>query len=194
MISSDPTVEIKNSISNALTIKLSLVFTACTVLAGIALYASTDIPLPPTYGEIIARVGAYQALLFRDSMYIYAIFTVLMLGGSLALCLIYSHRVAGPLYRVRVVAREAACGNFEQVVRFRKNDCIKPMADTLNALNESYCERHAVLVRDTERLDEEALKLDAAARRGDEIGVRNAIHALDLVTESLEQTLSELKF
>jgi len=43
-----------------------------------------------------------------------------------------SHKIAGPIYRVKKVAEQLKTGDLSAVVRFRKGDDLQELADTLN--------------------------------------------------------------
>ncbi len=44
----------------------------------------------------------------------------------------YSHKIAGPLFRVKRICDELARGNLNQIVKFRKGDEFHDVADALN--------------------------------------------------------------
>jgi methyl-accepting chemotaxis protein len=60
-------------------------------------------------------------------------------GLFLAVCavvagLIFSHRIAGPVYRVKKTAEDIAGGDLSVTVRFRKDDDLHDLADALNGM------------------------------------------------------------
>jgi hypothetical protein len=75
----------------------------------------------------------------------------LMLAGLVAGVVIWTilrtHAIAGPIYKTRLILRDAAEGRFpQQPVGFRRGDAFKDLADDLNrCLN--------IMQRDRERLD-----------------------------------------
>ncbi|HEX4925667.1 MAG TPA: hypothetical protein VFV50_16345 [Bdellovibrionales bacterium] len=60
-------------------------------------------------------------------------FAILFIGG-----LLVSHRIAGPLHRLKSHAREVAAGKTLKNVVFRKNDYFLEIADAFNVLLESH--------------------------------------------------------
>ncbi len=47
-------------------------------------------------------------------------------------CLIFTHRIAGPMYKLRLYLREFAQGIAPKRLRFRKGDCFHEVADEIN--------------------------------------------------------------
>jgi|GEM_PF-2326235 methyl-accepting chemotaxis protein len=176
-----------------LTIKIVLIIIAGIVMASMILYVTAKTPLGFSYGEIITFVSTYKFEILKKSLYIYAIFTVLMLIGITVLSIIYSHRVAGPLYRVKKVANELAHGNFHVRIAFRKNDLLHDLAKSINQMAQSYETRNAQLIKNIEELQNEVNNLEAAIQANDKERIKNAISALESISNDIEKILSEIK-
>lgn len=52
--------------------------------------------------------------------------------------LIISHRMAGPVYRIRMVLKEMSEGNLSGKLVLRKNDAFHPLAGSINILGDSW--------------------------------------------------------
>ena len=52
------------------------------------------------------------------------------------LSIFWSHRIAGPLYRMRIILKDICEGKKVKEVRFRKSDEFKELAEDLNKLVE----------------------------------------------------------
>jgi methyl-accepting chemotaxis protein len=105
-------------------------------------------------GAILTALGFYLALAEQGASYAGSfsllaklnhglvnrallLFSLLMLLSNLALvviAVIYSHRVAGPLYRLGMDARRIASGDLTVSTHLRKTDVLQPLADDLNEL------------------------------------------------------------
>ena len=68
---------------------------------------------------------------------------LLSFAGVFAYCLIFSHRIAGPVYRIDAALRQLLRGEFPAVVRFRKNDYFQPTAQLLSELSRKLGEARA---------------------------------------------------
>ena len=53
---------------------------------------------------------------------------------TIVVALLISHKLAGPLFRFQKELREIGEGNLTQVIKLRKNDQVKAMADSLNQM------------------------------------------------------------
>jgi len=60
---------------------------------------------------------------------------ILSFAGVFAYCLLFSHRIAGPVYRINAVLRQLLRGDFPAEIRFRKGDYFQPTAELLTELS-----------------------------------------------------------
>lgn len=58
----------------------------------------------------------------------------LFLATTFAITLFISHRIAGPLYKMKKFFREVAGGNLREELRFRKSDHFKDLAEDYNGM------------------------------------------------------------
>jgi methyl-accepting chemotaxis protein len=63
---------------------------------------------------------------------ILGVLQLLFLAITFMLSIFISHRIAGPLYKLRKAMEEVARGNFDQRITFRKNDHFNDMQDSFN--------------------------------------------------------------
>ena len=59
---------------------------------------------------------------------------VLFLGITLLISIFVSHRIAGPLYKLNRYLKEAATGNLQGDLQFRKSDHFKELAESYNEM------------------------------------------------------------
>ncbi len=189
-----PFKAIKASFSLRLSLKVLVLVALVTAVSGSALYIFMErVTLPASYGGTVAGIAGYKAMVLKKSALIYALFTLLMLTGVTLVGVVYSHRVAGPLERVKAAARELAKRNFGADVRFRKHDVVHPLAESLNRMTGRYKARHARLLESAKLLEEGAHALEAAIKSHDKAGMERAMDSLASASASAEKALSELK-
>lgn len=63
---------------------------------------------------------------------------LLTLAGVIFITVLYSHRIAGPAYRLAVISRMAGAGTLDEHAHFRKKDFIQPLAEEMNAMLRQY--------------------------------------------------------
>lgn len=129
---------ISKSYLNGLFFKCGLFFTGGLLLTGVILYFSAHQPLGPSYQESFSRLAQLKDEMLIKSVIIYCLITTLVLSGVIFITVIYSHRVVGPLVGIKRVIKAMTNGDFTQTARLRQKDAIKPMAEALNTLIDSY--------------------------------------------------------
>lgn len=190
----NPIMVVKRTFPLKLSVKIILFIIGGTTIAGIVLYLLTQkISIAPSYAETISNIGIYKSILFKKSMLIYAIFTVLMLVGIIFISIIYSHRVAGPLQRVKTLSREMAEGKFDINVKFRKHDVIHHLSESINKMAEKYRIRDKKLKEGIKKLTEDAYALEISIKSGDKGLMDKAIQSLLLSAKDVDDVLSQLR-
>ncbi|MBI4822896.1 MAG: methyl-accepting chemotaxis protein [Nitrospirae bacterium] len=186
--------EIRNSISARLLMKIAIVLIAGVVFSGTAFYLlARKILLSPSYAETFVSVDMYKDMVLSRSIFIYAFFTLLILCGIVILGIIYSHRIAGPLQRVKAAARELGKGNLGINIRFRERDVIHPLADSINRMAGQYKERYAKVSDAVQKMAENIPELDSAVKSKNRDLVNRAILSLSEASSEVEEILSRLK-
>ena len=56
------------------------------------------------------------------------------IGVVLVLCMVYAHRLAGPVYKIRAALHDLADGEVPEAVRLRERDMLKDVVVALNAV------------------------------------------------------------
>lgn len=150
-ISKPSKVITKNYLRNFLLLML-LVVLAGTAISAATLYFNIQRPLNMQYGAIISTVTDLKETLLLRSLKINLGFVLLIAAGVGLLTLLYTHRIAGPLFRIRASAKAIAEGRLDTEIRLRQNDAIGSFADTINKMTESYGDRVAGLTSEIEDL------------------------------------------
>ena len=133
---------IDRGFTSKLVILVLLLFVVLSSLSGIVVYFRTYHELDQDYGSAISIISQVRDSLFIETIWINAFFYFLVLAGVVTIGIIYTHRIAGPLYRIRIFAKTVADGDMTSTLKFRKNDAIHPLADKLNNLVGNY--RHRI--------------------------------------------------
>ena len=169
-----------------LVLKCLLIFAGGLVLMAVVFYLTNQQDIGPTYGEGFRMLSRLREEIFYKSIVIYIGIVLLMLAGVIAISLIYSHRVAGPVYRLGLFAAEIRDGHLENDVFLREDDAVHPLADEMNNLVDNY--RRLV-----EELNQELTAISALRRQmaaGDEQrlmdGIRSRAEKLQKIIDNLE--------
>jgi hypothetical protein len=62
-------------------------------------------------------------------------------AGVFVYSLVFSHRIAGPIYRINATLRQLLRDEHPEKVTFRENDCFQPTAELLTELSNKMAER-----------------------------------------------------
>ena len=84
-----------------------------------------ELPAPT---DTIEKFGEEQASVVSD-IYIYQSLVCLVMFFG---CLLFTHRIAGPMYKLRLYLRQFCEGTAARKLRFRKGDCFQEVADEIN--------------------------------------------------------------
>jgi methyl-accepting chemotaxis protein len=115
-----------------------------------------------SYAENYRMLARLKGEIFYLSLVIYAVTSVFVIGGIAFLSLLYSHRVAGPLYKLGLFVHKTAVGDFTGSVALRRKDVIHPLAEEVNRLVAFYRAAVAQLETRTHELDSAARVISAA--------------------------------
>ena len=134
-----PTTQvISKAYVSELILKCGLFFAGGLFLTGIILYLSAHQPLGPNYQDSFARLAQLKQEMLVKSIVIYCLLTALILAGVVFITVLYSHRVVGPLVGIKRVIKAVTDGDLTHPTRLREKDAIKPMAEALNLLIDTY--------------------------------------------------------
>jgi len=162
----DPLRSIRKSyVSNTVYAIATLVILASLVSAA-ALYYLVDLAPDGAYAERLATYDTYQELVIKESLYVFVGFSLVVLLGVVAYSLYFSHKVSGPLVRIRYFARDLAGGDFSRDVVIRSGDAIHPVAEAADACAKKYRNAADELGRIVDGMLDDASKMEKALQEG----------------------------
>ncbi len=138
----------------------AFLFGAVIIYASLQTMAETiDIlPLSCLTPEVKARLWALptEALLLALLIALVVVLQIIQ----------WSHRVAGPEFRLKRILREMAAGRYPQSVRVRKHDCLKGLAENLTLLAHALRERRQTQTDQLTQLQERVKECTNHVRDG----------------------------
>ena len=181
----------KGYLRNFILLLLS-VFVLGTIFSALALYLDTYRPLNTHYSAIFSILTGLKETILIKTIQINIIFFLLTAAGILVIGLLYSHRVAGPLYRIKVYARSVSEGKPHGEVKFRNKDAIHSFADAVNGMTKSYEQRLAVLDSMLQDLESALKKIRTLQESGGntEAEVKRALE----IDRGIKSILGNIKF
>jgi len=172
---------------------LVLVFLGATVSA-IVLYLNVQERIENDYSSALISIKNLQDVLLLKTLLINAVIGVLILMAVALINLFYSHRVAGPLFRLGREAAKVATGDLTVHVRLRKTDVVVPLAEELTGFADSYRTRVLELdekVSDVQELTRSTLALMGAGKEPQSIEA--SVAAIKQKVKDMEETFKEIR-
>ncbi|MDP2168332.1 MAG: hypothetical protein Q8J64_08390 [Thermodesulfovibrionales bacterium] len=162
-------------------------------ITGVFFFTYTNQSLGESYTQRFANLSIYKLAVIRNSLYIYALFAVAIFVAVVLFSIYYSHKVTGPLYRIRMFAKEMERGNFGIGIRFREGDAIHAIAETANSFSQRYGEIYSRLNELVDAMEKDAAVLKRAIEKGDSKGGDSARDRIASGVTELNEILSGLK-
>jgi methyl-accepting chemotaxis protein len=136
-------------------IKCALIFImGLAVTAGIFLLLKRQ-PIGPTYGEGFRMLARLDRDIFYKSLVIYGGTVLVTLVCIAVITMLYSHRVAGPVYRLRLFAAQIMGGDLRARVTLRQTDVVQPLAVEMNRMNEQFAQTFGAIRQEIEALEKQ---------------------------------------
>jgi methyl-accepting chemotaxis protein len=142
------------------------VFSTFTLLSAAYLYFDMYRPLSTHYSAVVSIVTDMRETLSIKTLTINAVSFVLIFAGILILGVLYTHRIIGPLHRVKVFAQRAARGELDAELTFRKKDAIQAFGESFNMMTKKQSERKAFLNSEMHHMKEAVARLKELAGEG----------------------------
>jgi methyl-accepting chemotaxis protein len=134
------------------------IFLFFSLISALVLYRNLQVPLSPHYGATVTILTQAKDSLVTETIKINLIFYFLIAIGVALLGILYSHRIAGPLVRVKQYAARLGEGRFDERISFREKDAIHSLALVLNEMAEGCEDRSRQFLAELQEL-EDGLKL-----------------------------------
>lgn len=162
-------------------------------VSGTVFYFITHQAPADDYARRLSGLSLYRAAVVRNSLYIYLSFAAVAFVAVVLFGTYYSHKVAGPLYRLRMFAKQASAGDFERKLRFRDGDAIHELADAGNHLLKSYSERVSAMKVLVEDMQRDASELKKHIDGGNQEQMNAAIERITAARRRMKRILAEVR-
>jgi nitrogen fixation/metabolism regulation signal transduction histidine kinase len=183
---------ISKSFPYKLALKSILIITAGAIITGAVFYFAIYEEFGPSYKESLELISNLKQNLLYKTIIIYLATSFFLLGIAF-MTLIYSHRVAGPIYRLGLTARTIADGFLRLQVHLREKDVVHPLADSLNNVTRNYSEIVEQLGKEFKELKDISTKINGLTVSGRSKEVQKAVGAASEKVEDINTILSNIK-
>ena len=190
-----------NLLERAFKISFGLKLCLFTLLGGAAvvalLYLSLSKSLGDSYGSAIYTI--YELKINVLPLIFASFYSILILGLVTAaiavISVLFSHKIAGPMFRMEKNLEAIASGDLTVATRFRGQDQLTSLADELNAMVRSlnHASRSALETLETLRDAEDSLRALLDMDDPPEKEVQAAIASVQAAIEAVKKTASGIK-
>jgi len=182
---------LKKGFITRLVLWILLVFVIFSSIAGIFLYFNTYRPLDTNYSASISIISDVKEELLVKTLTINTVFYLFILIGTVMLTVLYTHRIAGPLHRIKLFARSIAGGDLTSVLKFRKKDAIHSFADSLNEMTDNWRGRTSDLSSHLQQLEYAVNELRSLSEKGEDTAA--LMKRISSIDEEINNLLKEIK-
>jgi len=182
---------LKKGFIKRLVLLILLVFIVFSSVSGLFLYFNTYRSLDTNYSASISIISEIKEDLLSRTITISALFYLFILIGIVLLAVLYTHRIAGPLQRIKLFAGSVRRGDLSTALKFRKKDAVHSFGDSLNRMTESWQGRIRSLTSYIEQLENAVKECRSLAENEKErAAVLGKISSID---KEIKKLLEEIK-
>jgi methyl-accepting chemotaxis protein len=163
-------------------------------IAGGGMFWSFPAGLGEGYHNALAALQAIRTELFWKIATVYAVIGIPCILAIAVLHLFYSHRIAGPVYRISLEAARIAQGDLSGKISFRPKDSLAEMADMLNSVASQYRGHISTVKEYLAVIDVQSKKMSALMQQGqDDAALKQASEIIANNVRNIESRLSEIR-
>jgi nitrogen fixation/metabolism regulation signal transduction histidine kinase len=163
-------------------------------LAGVGVFALLPTDLGNGYGAVISTIQGIGSILVQKVAMIYVVMILGIVVAMIVLHLFYSHRIAGPAYRLALESSRIREGILAGKVKFRQKDNLTDMADVLNQVTERYRGRVDAIKNELSQLEAQTEALGTLVKLGKQDStLEKAADEITAHINNIRKTLAEMR-
>lgn len=167
------------------------IFIIGTAVSALLLHLNLNRPLNTHYSAVLSIITEIKETLVIKTLKINALFYLMISAGIVLLGIIYTHRIAGPLYRIKLYAKSVSEGKLDINLKFRKKDAVHLFAEALNLMTQGYHDRVTTLDSEIRELKDAAKELQTLIENDkDTAAVQQRISGLN---DKINKLISTIK-
>ena len=166
------------------------IFLVFALLASLVFYRSLSVDFDGHYGALHVTAAQMLDTLIVLSIKINLVFFTMMAAGVVVLAILFSHRIAGPLFRLKQFTRLPENQRLHSTIQFRQRDAIHIMADSLNRVTQGYNDRLNHIMTLLASRGEDLEQLSASNDKSTQQKLTNEIRK---ISEGIQQDIATLQ-
>jgi methyl-accepting chemotaxis protein len=171
-----------------------IVVTLGAGLAAFGIFSLLPKDLGSGYGAVITTIQSISNVLMQKVAMIYIVIVIGIIFAMVILHLFYSHRIAGPAFRLSREAAKIGEGNLGGNIKFRKKDNLTEMADTLNTVAERHRQRAETVKNHLSQVEAQSDALSILIQQGKgDPALEKAADDIAANIKNINKILSEIR-
>jgi methyl-accepting chemotaxis protein len=163
-------------------------------IAGFGVFWLFPANLGESFHSVQAIVREIGKVLFWRIAILYAVISLLIVLATAVLHLLYSHRIAGPAYRLGREASRVARGDLTGHIKCRPKDNLTEMADSLCEVVTQYRGRINAVKDGLTSIERQSKTVSGLLQQGESgAALREAAEDIVSSAKKIEQSLSEVR-
>lgn len=172
---------------------ISIFLFLALLISAVFFYYYANKELGDTYREKIYTVAQFKVTIIKDTLLIFIPFVIIAAIFMVIAIILYTHRIVGPLVRVKAVTQQITENNLDMFIKFRRKDAIKALADSLNNLSVKYKKRYSRLNEAIEGIYKDANEMCQFIEKGETRSVEGIRRNMLTKAEEIKNILSEIE-
>lgn len=163
------------------------------VLTAIFYYFTFNINLDSGYTNKISTLSQYKRTFFINAFVIFLTFSFVSIIIITIFSIVYTHKIAEPLLKIKKTAKEFSDGNFDIVLHLRKDDAIYELPESINHYISFYKERCLEIKKISDAMHQNSEKLLMFVENNDFNSVQNELHIISEYRRKLNNLIHDIK-
>jgi methyl-accepting chemotaxis protein len=164
------------------------------VCGGFGIFALFPSRLGEGYGKALLTIQGMEQALLVKIVWLYVVMAVFFIPAIAFLLMFYSHRIAGPAFRLGREAKLIGLGNLKADFKLRQKDNLTDIEDNLKQVAVRYRDTVSTLKNETATLEARAESISGMVQQGkDRAALESALDALSSDVKKIDKILSEIR-
>ena len=174
-------------------------YTFCIVVlgalcGGIGIFVLFPSSLGEGYGKALLTIQGMEQAFVVKLLWLYIVMAIFFIPAIAILLMFYSHRIAGPAFRLGREANLIAQGNLKADFRLRQKDNLTDIEDMLKQVAVRYRDTVSMLKKQTLIMETQTESLSGIVQEGkDRILLGSALDELSGTVKNTDNILAEIR-
>ncbi len=164
------------------------------VCGGIGIFMLFPSSLGEGYGAALLTIQRMEQALLVKVIWLYIVMAIFFIPAIAFLLMFYSHRIAGPAFRLGREAELIARGNLKADFRLRQKDNLTDIEAVLKQVAVRYRDTVSALKNQTTAMETQAESISGMVQQGkDRVALESALDELSSKIKNIDKILSEIR-